>query len=140
MTYSTGTGDTNKVVTLRGVVTRGIGESAFFTEIPWVKKQFAAKLSINPYPGTFNITVMAEDLEKLGRLKEARGIEISPEDANFCAASGFPVLINRRIKGAVIIPRVADYPEAKLEMISAEHIKDSLSLQDGDQVEVEVYL
>jgi len=140
MSDRTDTDSRDEVMTLHGVVTRGIGESAFFTEIPWVKGQFNQKLSINPYPGTFNITVMAEDLEKLGRLREARGIEILPEDANFCAASSFPVLINRRIKGAVIIPKVADYPEAKLEVISAEHIKDSLSLQDGDQVEVEVYL
>lgn len=140
MSDRTDTDSSDEVMALRGVVTRGIGESACFTEIPWVKKQFNQKLSIDPYPGTFNITVIAEDLEKLARLRESRGIEISPEDENFCAASSFPVLINRQIKGAVIIPLVADYPASKLEVISEEHIKDSLSLQDGDQVEVEVYL
>ena len=127
-------------VKLRGIVTRGIGQSAFFTEIPWVRKQFAEKLSINPYPGTFNITIVAEDRDKLNQIRAAKGIEIVPEDEDFCAASSFPALINHRIKGAVIIPRVADYPETKVELISAEKVTESLSLKDGDQVEVEVYL
>ena len=129
-----------ETIKLHGIVTRGIGESTFFTEIPWVRKQFAEKLGITPYPGTFNITVVAGDREKLSQIREARGIEIVPEDKTFCAANSFPVLINRQTKGAVIIPQVADYPETKLEVISAENIKESLSLKDGDQVELEVYL
>lgn len=129
-----------KIIKLHGIATRGISQSKFFTEIPWVRKQFADKLNITPYPGTFNITVVAGDREKLNQVKEARGTEIVPEDKNFCAASSFPVLINRQIRGAVIIPQVADYPEAKLEVISAENIMESLALKDGDQVEVEVYL
>lgn len=129
-----------KTVKLHGVVTRGIGESKFFTEIPWVRRQFARKLSIDPYPGTFNITVTAGDRAKLSQIREARGIEIVPDDRNFCAASSFPAVINQRIRGAVIIPKVTEYPETKLEIISAQNIKESLSLEDGDPVEVEVYL
>ncbi len=132
--------DRNNNIVLHGVVARGIGESACFTEIPWVKRQFKQKLGIDAYPGTFNIAIVEEDLDKLARLREAKGTEISPEDEKFCAGEGFPVLVNRRIKGAVIIPRVADYPTSKLEIISAERIKGALSLQDGDPVEVEVYL
>jgi len=140
MTPRSGHPGSQKTIKLHGIVTRGIGRSTFFTEIPWVRKQFAEKLGITPYPGTFNIAVVAEDREKLNQIREANGIEIMPEDKNFCAASSFPALINRQTKGAVIIPRVADYPETQLELISADNIKESLSLKDGDQVEVEVYL
>ncbi len=130
----------SKVIKLRGIVTRGIGESKSFTEIPWVKQQFIDKLGINPYPGTFNITILAEDEKKLNALRKTKGTEITPQDENFCAASSFPVLVNRRISGAAIIPLVADYPQTQLEIISAENIKQTLSLNDGDFVEVEVYL
>ena len=128
-----------KRITLHGNVTSGIQQSALFTEIPWVKKQFAEKLGISPYPGTFNITVVAADIGKLKQVKEATGIEIVPEDKNFCAASSFHVVVNNRIKGAAIIPLVPEYPPAQMEIIAPEKIKDVLALQDGDPVTVEVY-
>jgi len=127
-------------VKLRGVVTSGVGESQSFTEIPWVKKQFIDKLGINPYPGTFNILVLDEDRERLNAVREAKGIEIVPEDVNFCMAKSLHVLVGGEIKGATIIPLVSGYPSAQLEIISAENIKQALSLKDGDLVEVEVHL
>ena len=130
----------SETIRLHGIVTSGIGESKFFTEIPWVKKQFIDKLGIEPYPGTFNITVIAEDIDKLNVVRQTKGIEITPEDANFCTANSFPVLVNGKIKGAAIIPVVDNYPQTQLEVISSENIKESLSLEDGDLVEVEVYL
>jgi len=135
----TGKGN-RKSFKLQGVVTSGKRESRFFTEIPWVKKQFIDKLGINPYPGTFNITVRAEDREKLNTVRESTGVKIIPEDVNFCTANSFPVLVNGKIKGAAIIPLVLNYPQAQLEVISTENIKQSLSLKDGDLVEIEVYL
>lgn len=129
----------HQVVKLRGIVTSGIQQSAFFTEIPWVRKQFAQKLGINPYPGTFNITVLPADQDKLNQLRESKGIEIVPEDKSFCAATSFHVVINHQVKGAAIIPLVPSYPAAQLEIIAAERIKDALALQDGDLVEIEVY-
>ncbi len=140
MTCQTEGSNKSEVIKLRGIITRGIGQSRFFTEIPWIKKQFIDKLGINPYPGTFNITVLAEDGEKLNTMRKAKGIEIPPEDENLCTAISFPVLVGGRIKGAAIIPLVASYPPDQLEIISAVNIKQALSLSNGDPVEVEVYL
>ena len=130
----------HKTIKLHGIATRGLSQSSLFTEIPWVKKQFIEKLGITAYPGTFNITVADEDSGKLNIIKEAQGIEIEPEDKSFCVANGFPVLIDQKIKGAAIIPLVADYPPNQLEIISATNIKQSLGIKDGDLTEVEVYL
>ena len=132
--------DNYKVIRLRGIVTRGIGESKYFTEIPWLKEQFISKLGINPYPGTFNIVLPAKDRGKLDTIREVKGTEITPQDENFCAASSFTVLVEGRIKGAAIVPQVANYPPRQLEIISTENIKQALSLNDGDLVEVTVYL
>ncbi len=130
----------HEIINLRGRVASGLKQSRFFTEIPWVKKQFIDKLGIEPYPGTFNITVIAEDREKLNTVRKSKGIEITPEDASFCAANSFHVMVNGKIEGAAIIPLVSNYPPAQLEVISSKNIKLSLSLKDGDPVEVEVYL
>ena len=129
-----------RIVKLRGIATGGLGESRFFTDIPWVKRQFLDKLGIDPYPGTFNIMVLPEDIEGLNLIKQARGIEIVPEDMNFCPASSFPVLVNGQVEGALIMPLVPNYPPAQLEIISSENIRQALSLKDGDRVEIAVNL
>ena len=129
-----------KIIKLCGIVTSGTGEAGTITEIPWVREQFIDKLGINPYPGTFNITVLAEDREKLNTIRKAKGIEISPQDKEHCTGISFPALVGDKIKGAVIIPLVPDYPPAQLEIISSEKIRRSLSLKDGDLIEVKVYL
>lgn len=133
-------GNTPEHITVHGTVSSGIRESKLFTEIPWVRKQFKDKLGINPYPGTLNIIVLPEDRSKLTTIKNTKGVEIIPEDINLCAAKSFTALINGRIKGAVIIPLVPNYPEYQLEIISSEHIKQALSLKDGDAIEVIVSL
>jgi len=50
----------------------------------------------------------------------------------------YPVLINGRLKGAIVFPRVEDYPENKMELISSQNIKEALSLKEGDVLEVEL--
>lgn len=131
--------NTPERVKVRGIVSSGVGESKLFTEIPWVRKQFAEKLGIDPCPGTLNIIVLPEDRNKLAAIKNLKGIEIVPEDSSYCTGKGFVASVNDRLRGAVIIPHVSNYPEAQLEIISSEHIKQSLALEDGDVVEVEIY-
>jgi len=132
--------NTPEVIKVRGIVISGVRESKLFTEIPWVRGQFIDKLGINPYPGTFNISVLSEDREGLNIIRNTKGVEIIPEDINYCAAYSFSAVVNGRIRGAVLIPLVPDYPSDQLEIISSEHIKQSLSLKDGDLAEVEIHL
>ena len=126
-------------IVLKGRITEGLKESSFFTHIPWVREQFIAKLGIDPYPGTLNLDIIdAQDAEKLREIKERKGIEIIPVEPGFCSAKCFHVLVCGKIKGALIIPQVPDYPESKLEIISSERIRDVLSLEVGDLVPVEI--
>lgn len=126
-------------IVLKGRITEGLKESSFFTHIPWVKEQFITKLGIDPYPGTLNLDIIdAQDAEKLREIKERKGIEIIPVEPGFCSAKCFHVLVCGKIKGALIIPQVPDYPESKLEIISSDRIRDVLSLKVGDLVPVEI--
>ncbi len=128
-------------IVLRGRVTEGLKESSFFTQIPWVREQFITKLGIDPYPGTLNLDIIdAQDLERLKEIKNRKGIEIIPAQPGFCSAQAFHVSVCGKIKGALIIPQVPDYPESKLEIISSERIRDVLPLKVGDVVPVEVLL
>lgn len=104
-----------------------------------MRKQFISRLSIDPYPGTLNLQIAhPESLRNFNKLKTTKGIEITPEDPSFCSAKCYPVLINGRLKGAIVFPEVKDYPENKMELIASQKIKETLSLATGDILEVEI--
>ncbi len=71
-------------------------------------------------------------------LKSTPGVEIVPEDRSFCSARCYPVLINGRLKGAIVFPGVKDYPENKMELIASRNIKEALCVNSGDILEVEI--
>jgi CTP-dependent riboflavin kinase len=78
-----------------------------------------------------------ESLQSFNTLKAKKGIEITPEDPTFCSAQCYPVLIDGRLKGAIVFPLVEGYPENKIEIISSQNIKKTLSKETGDTLEVE---
>ncbi|MBP1696755.1 MAG: hypothetical protein H6Q41_1943 [Deltaproteobacteria bacterium] len=78
-----------------------------------------------------------EDSRDFRELKSTPGVEILPEDPSFCSARCYPVLIDGRLKGAIVFPRVKDYPENKMELIAFRNIKEVLSVKGGDVLEVE---
>jgi CTP-dependent riboflavin kinase len=130
---------TSEFVAIKGRITEGLKESRLFTHIPWVREQFITKLGIAPYPGTLNLELIDnQDIEKLKEIKRRKGIEIIPAEPGFCSAKCFHVLVCGKIKGALIIPQVPDYPESKVEIISSDRIRDVLPLKLGDLVSVEI--
>ncbi len=128
----------NNPMIIRGRIVEGLREAGNFTQVPWVKNQFISKLSIDPYPGTLNLEIIPEHLARFETLKKTEGIEIVPEDPSFCSAWCYPVLIAGRLKGAIVLPLVEDYPRNKMELIAPLNIKEALQLKTGDIVEVEV--
>jgi CTP-dependent riboflavin kinase len=126
-------------IKIRGRIVEGIREAGNFTQIPWVKRQFIEKLSIDPYPGTLNLEIDdPQSLRIFKELKAKKGIEITPEDPSFCSAQCYLVLIGGRLKGAIVFPLVKDYPENKMELIAPKNIKEALSVKSGDDLEVEI--
>jgi CTP-dependent riboflavin kinase len=41
------------------------------------------------------------------------------------------------LKGAVLLPEVANYPKDKIEVIAAVRVKDRLGVRDGDPLTLE---
>ena len=124
---------------IRGRIVEGLGVGRDFTCIQWVKAQFISKLAIDPYPGTLNLEIVdPKDLQTFEALKASHGIEITPEDPSFCKGKCFQVLINGRMKGAIVLPVVESYPRDKMELITSENVKKALSVETGDVLEVEI--
>ena len=124
---------------IKGRIVEGLGEGRHFTRISWVRAQCMSKLAIDPFPGTLNLEISdPADLESFEQLKHGEGILIHPEDPSFCCGKCFPVLIGGKLRGAIVWPAVEGYPRNKMELITAQNVKEALSVRTGDMVEVEI--
>ncbi len=122
---------------LKGRIVGGAGEAAYFTELAWVQAQCAEKLNFQPYPGTLNIEVDEDSLPILMELRAKPGIQLISPNPDFCHARSFKASLGK-VAGAIIIPAedVTIHGRRIVEMIAPLCLKETLSLAEGDRVEV----
>ncbi len=120
---------------LSGIIVRGAGKAAYFTELDWVRKQCAEKLNFQPYPGTLNIQVDENCLALLEDLQKKPSVNLLSPDPSFCNARALPASLSN-LAVAIIIPDGAVNIHGRniLEVIAPVSLKKTLSLQDGDRV------
>lgn len=123
--------------TITGKVMSGSGQGSYFTRIDWVQLQCNERLGFEPYPGTLNLEITAEDLPIVESLAYKQGIELNSPDPKFCNAKAFAVTLGE-IKGAIIMPeeKVRIHPKNIIEIIAPLNIKEALNVKDGDIVTV----
>jgi CTP-dependent riboflavin kinase len=124
-------------IEIAGTVSSGLAEAFDFTQLDWVKKQCLEKLGFIPYPGTLNLKVDKDYLNKIKELKEKEGIEIIPPTPDFCKAISYKTSIEG-IDIAVIIPLVKDYPGDLVEIIAPIKLKDALLIKGGDRLSISI--
>ncbi len=136
-------------LTLAGRLVTGLGEAVNFTRLDWAREQFVANLAIDPYPGTINI-LLHDDAAKAAwsRVKASPGkLLVSPRD-DWCNARCYPARIVFggegagvvNVKGGIVFPEVAGYPEFQVEVIAEICVRAALAIEDGDPVTLEVDL
>ncbi len=129
-------------VVIKGTVTSGVGEGAYYVSLEGYKRQFKEKLGFDPFPGTLNLKIPKEQMFFRRLLDKEEGIKIdgfSAENRTFGEVKAFKSKVSG-IDSAIVIPQRTHYPPDVLEVISAVKLRDELKLKDGDAVEVEVFL
>ena len=124
---------------LTGVVFSDLGRGASFMGLDWVQRSLRKSLGFSPYPGTLNLRLETEQVIAAWREIQAQvpGIEIAARDPSHCQARCFPVEIDGKHRGAVLLPEVAGYPADKIEVVAPVRLKDELKLADGGRVTLE---
>jgi len=128
-------------ISVRGVVTSGLGEGAFYMKQRGYKDQFRRKLGYEPYEGTLNLRADEEELSKLDILREEPGILIegfTDGGRTFGGAKVFLATV-RGVECAVIIPLRTHHVD-NVEVLARNHLRTKFDLADGDAVEVDVRL
>lgn len=128
-------------VVFKGIIVSGMGEGKYYTEQSGYVDQFKTKLGFIPYPGTLNVEIDFIERNKLRLLKNYGGIiidEFTTKNRTFGGVMCFNATINMS-KGAIVLPWRSHYSHI-LELISPHHLRKKLHLNDGDMVEIVIYL
>jgi len=123
---------------IKGKVVKGIGESKNFLSIDWVDRQLKEKLKFQPVYGTLNITVDDAHMQEI--LKEKATDRLVHQTEGFCDAVLIKGMINNKYECGVIIPLVQNYDERLLEIVASVHLKQTLHIDDGDEVDLDLYI
>lgn len=129
-------------IMVRGRIVHGFDEGKFYMSLPGYKRQMERKLGFVPYPGTLNLELLPEFVEKRVELRSFRHVSISgfehkgksygPIEAYRCRVGG--------IDGAVIFPRRSHHGLSVIEVIAPVYLMGELRLKFGDELDVEVFL
>jgi len=131
---------TDKVY-FKGKVVSGMGEGRYYTEQSGYVNQFKEKLGFIPFPGTLNVEIEHVERNKLRLLKNYSAIiidEFKTDDRTFGSARCFRAKVDNT-NGAIILPIRSHYSNI-LEFISPHYLREKLSLKDGDEVKIVIYL
>jgi riboflavin kinase len=126
-------------VRITGIVSTGLGEGKYYLERAQYKKQLSEKLGFRPFEGTLNLKVNDGEIEKLDILPASRKIHIKgfkAEGRTFGEATCIPISIEG-VECAIVLPYRSHHSDI-LEIISTEHLRKRLELEDGDEVSFEL--
>jgi riboflavin kinase len=128
-------------ITLEGTVFTGVGEGAYYITKDYYRKQFQQKLGFDPYPGTLNLRLTSDyDIKTRTELEAYPAIEIEGfknEDRTFGFVKCYPVMIDNKVKGALITALRTHYDVSVLEIIAPVCLRKHLGLKDGNKVKIE---
>lgn len=129
-------------ITLEGTLFSGLGEGAYYIAKEPYRRQFIEKLGFDPYPGTLNLKLTTEyDIKTRNELESYPAVEIEGfknEDRTFGPVKCYPVIIENKVKGALISALRSHYDASVLEIIAPVHLRKHLGLKDGHKAKVEV--
>ena len=124
---------------IEGRVASGLGRSAQFLVLDWVRQQLRESLGLTPFPGTLNLEVTPEIFRSIFDRRTAFQ-EISDPSAPHCPGFLRRVALqaNGQICGSayLILPEMTVYKDV-LEVISEHNLREALRLKDGDRVELQ---
>jgi len=128
-------------VTLEGTVFTGLGEGAYYITKQTYRKQFLEKLGFDPYPGTLNLKLTSDyDIKTRMELEAYPAIEVEGfknEDRTFGLVKCYPVMIDNKVKGALLSALRTHYDVSVLEIIAPVCLRKHLNLKDGNKVKIE---
>ncbi len=126
---------------VRGRVAGGLGRSARYLSKNGYRDQFRNKLRIDPRLGTLNLKLDDENRKKHRDINWHEGLWIEGFEENgemHGATEAYPAK-TRNVECAVVIPEERRSYRI-MELIANSHLRKRLDLEDGDILDVKVFI
>jgi len=130
-----------KPISLTGKVVSGDGEGRYYLSLKGYRQQFKEKLGFDPYPGTLNVLLDPESMEKKAMLAYRKPIVLkgfTEGGKRYGEVLAFPARV-RGLEAALVVPLKTHHPPEIIEVVSPFELRKNLGLADGDVIEVVVY-
>ncbi|MDD9953284.1 MAG: CTP-dependent riboflavin kinase [Candidatus Woesearchaeota archaeon] len=111
-----------------GVVTSGLGEGAQYVEK--YNKYFQEVLGVQFFPGTVNLKVRERPAMQNGTI-------VTPEEDGLFPVTCYPATCDEK-QVFVVSPRKTEHGDDIVELLATENLRESLHLQDGDELQCEL--
>ncbi len=124
---------------LAGRIISGVGEGSYYMRQRGYREQFKRELGFGAYPGTLDIKLDEASLELREVLMQLPGRKVEgfkTSERTFGPVKFFPAKLKDK-KVALILPLRGHYADV-VELIAPKKLRESLKLEDGDAVQVEV--
>ncbi|MDP7116132.1 MAG: CTP-dependent riboflavin kinase [Candidatus Woesearchaeota archaeon] len=121
---------------LKGKVISGLHEGKKFMSIHQYEIQFHKILNAKPFAGTLNVEVDIEEKEQF--LKKQQKILVDgfeSEHKTYYEVICHRIKINKK-PALLILPIKNQHEPNIVEIVSEENLRESLKLEDGDEVEI----
>jgi len=129
-------------LTFQGKVFTGLGEGAYYVSLGGYRRQFLKLLGFEPYPGTLNLALDPSETDLRRQLKFLSGVEIKGfQDGKrtYGPVKCFRAKVDGRLEAGALEIERTHHGGAVLELISPVHLREVLSLKEGDSVSVTVF-
>jgi len=131
-----------EAISFGGVVVSGSGEGKYYVGQDEYFMQFQDKLSFRPFLGTLNIRLKTvHDIKAKNEMEKMKPVVMhgfKKENRSLGNINSYPCMINRKIRGAVIIPQRTHHPSDIVEIIAPVDVRKALSVKESDYINVEI--
>jgi CTP-dependent riboflavin kinase len=131
---------------LTGIIFSDSGQASSFMALDWVQEALRQSLGFVPFPATLNVRPKApQDTQIWLAVRNGSwGVSLPAPPDGYCSARLYRVEIqgpddraNAKVKGAILLPDVANYPQEKIEIVAPVRLKETFGVEDGDQLTLE---
>lgn len=123
-------------IEIRGEIVSGIGEGKYYMSLPGYKDQLTKLYGFEPYPGTLNVKLPPEEVQKRLLLRERKGAYIKGFEHKGKKLGGLISYVCHfnGTSAVAIFPEKSQHGLNIIELVGPIEFRKKFALKDGEQV------
>lgn len=130
-------------ISLQGYVSDGKGEGKHFVSLEGYTRQFQRRLGYEPYPGTLNVDLTTETVDRLHAIPSIPINQWADGNSTYGAARCYPAQVETTdgavyVTTHVLVPERTTHDETTLEIIAPVELRSTLDITTEENLTIHV--